>query len=209
MKGEAVKSRRLFYLLYAAILGLTSLALGATNASAMPANRALSTITLNHAVEQKLPVLNVRHRGGGRMYYRYGGGGYRGGYRGGHRGGYRGGYRRGGRSAYRRSYRGKYRGGYRSKYRGGRYATRYNRRHHGHRYRHRHGRYRYNYGGYWYAFPWWLGVAAYPYYDDYYNGYAPVGGGYCANIHRACVARWGYGNSNYVGCMRYDNCAPR
>ena len=84
------------------------------------------------------------------------------------------------------------------------------RRHHGHRYRHRYGRYRYNYGGYWYAFPWWLGAAAYPYYDDYYyNDYAPVGGGFCADIHRACVARWGYGNSNYVGCMRYDNCVPR
>ena len=36
-----------------------------------------------------------------------------------------------------------------------------------------------------------------------------LGGGYCANIHRACVARWGYGNSNYVGCMRYDRCSPR
>ena len=232
MKGQPMENRRLFYLIYLAMLGFASLAMSTASASAMPANRALSSSTLSNMGLQKLHVLNVRHRGGGGgMYYRGGGGGHRGGYGGGRRSGYHGGYSGGRRSGYhsgysvrrrsgyhsgysvgRRSgyvggYNRAYRGSYRGGYRGARHAARYNRRHHGPRYRHRHGRYHYNYGGYWYAFPWWLGVATYPYYDDY--SYAPEGGGYCADIHRACVARWGYGNSNYVGCMRYDNCAPQ
>jgi hypothetical protein len=55
------------------------------------------------------------------------------------------------------------------------------------------------YGGWWYAFPWWLGAASY-YYD------VPVAGGQCEIWHRECVASWGYGNADYYGCMRYHGC---
>jgi hypothetical protein len=33
--------------------------------------------------------------------------------------------------------------------------------------------------------------------------------GRCGQVHRACVARWGYPGANYRGCMRYDRCRPR
>jgi hypothetical protein len=28
----------------------------------------------------------------------------------------------------------------------------------------------------------------------------------CRHWHRRCVRNWGYGNSNYYGCMRYHGC---
>jgi len=28
----------------------------------------------------------------------------------------------------------------------------------------------------------------------------------CRHWHRRCVRNWGYGNSNYFGCMRYHGC---
>jgi len=30
--------------------------------------------------------------------------------------------------------------------------------------------------------------------------------GRCGYWHRRCVRNWGYGNSNYFGCMRYHGC---
>ena len=30
--------------------------------------------------------------------------------------------------------------------------------------------------------------------------------GRCRHWHRRCVRNWGYGNSNYYGCMRYHGC---
>ncbi len=30
--------------------------------------------------------------------------------------------------------------------------------------------------------------------------------GRCRYWHRRCVRNWGYGNSNYYGCMRYHGC---
>ena len=50
------------------------------------------------------------------------------------------------------------------------------------------------YGGFWYAFPWWIGSAPY-YYDDR-----------CEYWQRRCVAEWGFGNPDYYGCMRYHGC---
>ena len=101
-----------------------------------------------------------------------------------HRGGRRGGARRGGR-----------RGGAR---RGGR-RGRIHRGRHGHRYsRHRRRGYGHRYRGRWYANPWWIvgtGVAI-----------GAASGGRCGWVSRQCTARWGYGGSNYWGCMRYDGC---
>ncbi len=54
------------------------------------------------------------------------------------------------------------------------------------RYRYRHGRFHYFYHGWWYAFPWWIGV---------YSGY-----GYWSDV---CAARWGYGTYRYYRCMYY------
>jgi hypothetical protein len=51
------------------------------------------------------------------------------------------------------------------------------------------------YQGWWYPFAWWIGTSAYYGYDDS-----------CQYWHDRCVARWGYNNSNYYGCMRYHGC---
>lgn len=196
---------RLTCFVLAAMFSFSGWMMAVGPASAAPVDRVLPPTSVANSADIKLPIVNVRHRGGGRMYYRHGGG---------FRGGYRGGYGRG----YRRSYAHGYRRSYRGGFRGPRYATgRYYRRHHGPRYRHRRPGYRHYYGGYWYGWPWWAGAVAYPYYNDYYYNddyyaddyYAPAVGGRCGAIHRACVARWGYPGPNYDGCMRYDNCAPR
>jgi hypothetical protein len=62
--------------------------------------------------------------------------------------------------------------------------------------------YTYYYDGWWYAFPWWIG--SWPYYDDYYE--APVYGGYCEYWNDRCALQWGFGSSDYYGCMRYHRC---
>jgi len=51
------------------------------------------------------------------------------------------------------------------------------------------------YQGWWYPFAWWIGTSAYYGYDDS-----------CQYWHDRCVARWGFNNSNYYGCMRYHGC---
>ena len=70
----------------------------------------------------------------------------------------------------------------------------YDRGRHGPRYGYRHGNYRHYYGGYWYAYPWWLGAAAIaaPYYADsyYYDDAEPdyAGGGHvqwCLDRYRS------------------------
>ena len=77
----------------------------------------------------------------------------------------------------------------------------YDRRRHGNRYRHRRAGYRHYYRGRWYANQWWLlgtGLAI--------GVGAAASGGRCGYVSRQCTARYGYGNGNYWGCMRYDNC---
>ncbi len=82
-------------------------------------------------------------------------------------------------------------GGYR--HGGGRRHYGYNRGRHGPRYGYRHRNYRHYYGGYWYAFPWWLGAAAVaaPYYaePDYYDAEPGYAGGdhvqWCLNRYRS------------------------
>lgn len=85
-------------------------------------------------------------------------------------------------------------------------------------YRHRgyrHRGYRRGYPGLYFGFgaaPFYYGYPYYyrrPYYaaPRYRRTYR--GGGHCARAHRACVARWGYGGGNYIGCMRYERCRPR
>lgn len=80
-------------------------------------------------------------------------------------------------------------------------VRKYDRRRHGARYRHKHGKYRYNYGGYWYATPWWLAVPGLTIMTT-----PPVVGGQCEHWRIQCTRNWGYGNSNYYGCMRYHGC---
>lgn len=70
------------------------------------------------------------------------------------------------------------------------YTRRYVPRYHGPRYRARRPGFHF-YGGWWYAFPWWLGVT-----DR------------CEYWHQQCVYNWGYSNPNYRGCMRYHQCVP-
>lgn len=82
-------------------------------------------------------------------------------------------------------------------------AYRYSHKYHGPRYRARRPGFHY-YGGWWYSFPWWLGVAPPRYYQP-----APPRARYagrCEYWHQQCVRNWGYGNSNYRGCMRYHRC---
>ena len=43
-------------------------------------------------------------------------------------------------------------------------------------------------------------------YDYAYDYALPAGP--CEYWHRRCVANWGYGNSNYYGCMRFHRCLP-
>jgi len=78
----------------------------------------------------------------------------------------------------------------------------YNRDRHSPRYRYRHGRYRHYHNGYYYANPWWLvpgiGVGI---------GLGVAGRNNSCNYWSdRCAANWGYGGSNYNGCMRYYNC---
>lgn len=58
--------------------------------------------------------------------------------------------------------------------------------------------------------PYYYGTPYYAY-DPYYGGYdytpvPPPTGGRCARWSRRCSANWGYGNSDYWGCMRYHGC---
>ncbi len=62
------------------------------------------------------------------------------------------------------------------------------------RYRHRRHGYAYYRGGWWYAFPWWLGSE--PYYE----------GGYCDNWANRCAYRYGYGTWSYYRCMEDEGC---
>jgi hypothetical protein len=98
-------------------------------------------------------------------------------------------------------------GGRRGYGRGGGRHYKYHRGRHGPRYRHRHGRYRHYYGGYWYAFPWWLGVVSVPFYDPHY--YAPrrprYSGGSCDYWSGRCSANWSR-RRDYLGCLRYHGC---
>jgi len=75
------------------------------------------------------------------------------------------------------------------------------------RYRYRRPGYVYHYGGWWYPFAWWTHQYA-PYYHytpaPVYR--APGLSARCVHWHRQCVARWGYSNPNYRGCMRYHRC---
>lgn len=76
------------------------------------------------------------------------------------------------------------------------------------RYRYRRPGYVYHYGGWWYPFAWWT----YHYSPYYHYTPAPVYrarprmSSRCVHWHRQCVARWGYSNPNYRGCMRYHRC---
>jgi hypothetical protein len=54
------------------------------------------------------------------------------------------------------------------------------------RHRHRRRGYVYYHGGWWYAFPWWIGD-----YSDY---------DYWSDV---CASRWGYDTYGYYRCMRY------
>jgi hypothetical protein len=42
--------------------------------------------------------------------------------------------------------------------------------------------------------------------DDYYRSPPPRVSRGCRSVHRACESNWGYGNSDYYGCMRYEGC---
>lgn len=44
-----------------------------------------------------------------------------------------------------------------------------------------------------------------PYYRGRRYGYGPRYGR-CSYWRRRCAANWGYGNSNYYGCLRYHGC---
>ena len=83
----------------------------------------------------------------------------------------------------------------------------YDRRRHGPRYRHPRGRNRYHYGGYWYIFPWWLGMYSEPYYGPYYDG--PRRPRYssrsCDYWSRRCSENWSR-RQDYLGCLRYHGC---
>ncbi len=88
-----------------------------------------------------------------------------------------------------------------NRHRRGSNRHRYSRHRHGNRYKHRRRGHRHYYRGYWYASPWWMlgtGLAI--------GAGAAASGGRCGYVSRQCTARYGYGNSNYWGCMRYDNC---
>lgn len=193
----------------------TALVLGALALLSQTGDALATTVRINPAdvapqtADTGQPIERVQHRGGGRRASRGGGGrrAYRGG---GGRRAYRGG---GGRRAYRGGgrNRGYYRGGGRNRgyYRGGGRRYGYNRGRHGRRYGYRNGRYNNYYGGYWYAFPWWLGagVAAGSYYDPYYYAEpAPrYSGGSCGYWSRRCRANWSR-RSDFYGCLRYHGC---
>jgi len=88
-----------------------------------------------------------------------------------------------------------------NRHRRGSNRHRYSRHRHGSRFKHRRRGHRHYYRGYWYASPWWMlgtGLAI--------GAGAAASGGRCGHVSRQCTARYGYGNSNYWGCMRYDNC---
>lgn len=123
-------------------------------------------------------VEEVRHRRG-RGYRR--GGRNRGDIRR-HRGGRQVHRNRGGRQVYR--------------HRGGRHAYRSHRRHRGHR---RNRRHRHGHGA---DFALSLLFAA-PY---LYSRRSYSGGGSCDYWSDRCISNWGYGNSNYYGCLRYHGC---
>lgn len=113
-----------------------------------------------------------------------------------------------------------YHGGYHGYHGGNRWYGGY-RGYRGYRGYHGYRGYR-GYGGYYgYPGPYW-GFGGYwgpnIYVAPYYYGYgytappaysAPPPSGSCAYWSRRCAKNWGYGNSNYRGCMRYQGCAPR
>lgn len=83
---------------------------------------------------------------------------------------------------------------------------RYDRGRHGPRYKYRRGRNRHYYGGYWYAFPWWLGFYSAPSYGPYYAPRRPrYSGGSCTYWSQRCNENWSR-RSDYLGCMRYYGC---
>lgn len=45
-----------------------------------------------------------------------------------------------------------------------------------------------------------------PYQYGYGYSRPRYSGGSCSYWSRRCIANWGYGNSNYYGCMRYHGC---
>ena len=84
--------------------------------------------------------------------------------------------------------------------------------HHGY-YRHRggygwrhHGYRHHRYYGYYGYYPFYFGSYYYqPYYSYPYYGYRRYAGR-CSYWRRRCARNWGYGNSNYYGCLRYYGC---
>jgi hypothetical protein len=72
---------------------------------------------------------------------------------------------------------------------------------------------RHRYNDYGYALP-LLGLGLYLgsrpnyyYNDDYYYEARPsYSGGRCAHWRNECADNWGYGNSDYYGCLKYHNC---
>ncbi len=185
--GEFERLRKMFAqkLTLAVVVALLA---GAMSALSNQPAKALP-FAKGHVEAQVGPVHLARRGGRGFRGGGFRGGGFRGGAfrggsfrRGGFRGGYRGGIRRGYRGIPRARFRGGYRGVPRARYRGisrrgyprinrgRRYSRQYYRSRHGPRYRRRSGRNRHYYRGYWYAFPWWLPVAGYAYYEPYYYG---------------------------------------
>lgn len=181
-----------------ASLGATALLLAAGPAAAVPVPidaTMAHTFAQQGALSEDGRVIQVQKRGDGGLKPPGGGGngGGRGdgggnlriggGDGGGGGGGHRGGRGGGGNRDYSLSQRGD--------------GDHYRRRGHGGR-RHRGYGPRYDY-----SVPFFYG---YPYYGYPYSyGYA-YPSGRCAYWHRRCVANWGYGNSNYYGCMRYYGC---
>jgi hypothetical protein len=77
----------------------------------------------------------------------------------------------------------------------------YQPRYHGQRYRYYRPGYQL-YGGWWYAFPWWLGAVG----PRYYYPAQPQYGGRCEYWRQQCIRNWGYGGPNFRGCLRYHGC---
>ncbi len=70
----------------------------------------------------------------------------------------------------------------------------------------RYGRYRYHHHhGHFFFSPFYFGPNYYyydrPYYYPHYRHY-----GRCGYWSHRCAENWGYGNSNFYGCLRYYGC---
>ncbi len=81
--------------------------------------------------------------------------------------------------------------------------VRYDRRHHGDRFRYKHGKYRHYRDGYWYAWPWWLGIGVGI--GSFYGGYwgVPVYDTYDAHVEW-CLRRYRSYNPATDAYLGYD-----